>query len=53
MKNKFLLVSLSVTFVVAMYATNHKTNAEQISEQYAINSISHGGGGGEKKNNLF
>ena len=40
MKNKFLLVSLSVTFVVAMYATNHKTNAEQISEQYAINSTS-------------
>ena len=45
MERKLLLASLSVTFVVAMYAINHMTKTEQISEQYAINSISHGGGG--------
>ena len=44
MERKLLLASLSITFVVAMYAINQKTGAEHFSKQYATNSISRGGG---------
>jgi len=47
MKNKILLASLSVTFVVAMQLTKQdRNNAEQISQQYATqaNQTSEGGG---------
>ncbi|MFZ1798650.1 MAG: alpha/beta hydrolase, partial [Chitinophagaceae bacterium] len=47
MKNKILLASLSVTFVVAMQLTKQdRNNAEQISRQYAPQEIQSTEGGG-------
>lgn len=47
MKNKILLASLSVTFVVAMQLTKQdRNNAEQISQKYAIQPDHSPAGGG-------
>jgi len=47
MRNKFLLTSLIVTFVVAMQLTKQdSSNAEQISRKYAIQPDHSPAGGG-------